>query len=227
MNEGDSVVGGDSPSRAEGEEWPTCVHCQREMGFVMQIHLTEELVSVLMGVKSGLFQFWNCWYCLPGGEAYADARDLLTFEMSEGKSVPYGSSRLLARWTEGGGNNTGPRYPSEQNLLFLKKLLPEAVLSLPHPFDEQFTTLEDDERDAYWDAARPYLNEDTLCQIGGYPAWMQDGRWPRRPATGRPADFILALGTGDTDVLWGDTGFYYFFAEQGKLAEPFVLEQTL
>lgn len=50
---------------------------------------------------------------------------------------------------------------------------------------------------------------------------------PRDLNTGQPTVFAVALGTGDTGVMWGDTEFYYFFAStNGDLSEPFVLEQT-
>lgn len=224
VERGESFIGGNAPHRGEEETWPVCPGCAREMGFVMQVHLTDELVATVPHLKRGTFQFWNCWYCVPEGDAYGDARQLRRFDKT---FVSYGSSSQVARWFEGQQVEGGPLKDVEQNLPFLKRLTQEPYLSLPHPFDDLLNDWESEEREHYWEAMGKHINEDTICQVGGYPTWLQDGVTPLEPNTGQATDFVLALGTGDTDVIWGDTGFYYFFAMEGDLSEPFVLEQTL
>jgi uncharacterized protein YwqG len=221
----ESFLGGDSPYRAEGQPWPSCPHCKRELGFVMQVMLTQEVVENIPNMKPGTFQFWNCWYCVPKGDAYADARELQTFDTD---FLPFGASRSIVRWFEDQNLGFGPPHKSEQNLPFLKVLTPEPFLSLPAYFDERFQVEEwsEDELSDYDDAFMDALNSETISQVGGYPSWIQDGVQPKNPAADKNAEFVIALGTGDTDVFWGDTGFYYFFAADGDLAEPFVLEQT-
>ncbi|WP_216318119.1 DUF1963 domain-containing protein [Deinococcus aestuarii] len=227
IQEGDSFLGGNAPYLPEGEAWPTCPHCTREMGFVMQVNLAP-FVGVLKFVQPGTFQFWNCWYCLPSGDAYADARQLRTHSKSyRADFISYGSSSHLARWYVGKALSLGTAHGAEQNYSGPILLSPEPYLSLPHPFDDGLDGWDSEEIDVYWEVSDQYWNRETISQVGGYPSWMQDGTTPRDPTTGEPTAFALALGTGDTGVIWGDTGFYYFFASNnGDLSEPFVLEQT-
>lgn len=189
----------------------------------MQVNLAP-FVGVLKGVRPGTFQFWNCWYCVPSGDAHADARQLRTYQDG---FTSYGSSRHLARWYAGETLGNGKVHTTEQNYSGPVLLRPEPFLSLPQPFDEGLTDWTQEEANAYWDALDQQWNRESITQVGGYPSWVQGSTTPLDPTTGQPSVFVLALGTGDTGVMWGDTGFYYFFVPtNGDLSEPFVLEQT-
>lgn len=169
VQEGESFLGGDAPYLPESEAWPTCPHCAREMGFVVQVNLAP-FVGVLKGVRPGTFQFWNCWYCVPSGDAHADARQLRTYQ--DGFKT-YGPSRHLARWYVGETLGSGKIHTTEQNHSGPVLLRPEPFLSLPEPFNEDMSDWMEEESRVYADAFYQHWNGETITQVGGYPSWSK------------------------------------------------------
>ena len=72
----------------------------------------------------------------------------------------------------------------------------------------------------------PTGDYDHISHLGGYPVWIQDDATPKCPACGNRASLVVAIGSDDTDLLWGDSGYWYIFACK-KTAECRGLEKPL
>jgi hypothetical protein len=64
-----------------------------------------------------------------------------------------------------------------------------------------------------------------ISRIGGYPPWVQsEDDMPQCPVCGAWAEFVGAIGSGDTGLIWGDSGYWYFFACKANCGMPWVGE---
>jgi hypothetical protein len=77
-----------------------------------------------------------------------------------------------------------------------------------------------------------YLEATLLSRVGGYPPWVQhEDDTPQCPVCGAWAEFVGAIGSHDTGLLWGDTGYWYIFACRQTpacrgLADPLMVLHT-
>jgi hypothetical protein len=108
----------------------------------------------------------------------------------------------------------------------LSRAVIEPMLSVPAASDPRSAvhacrdnwsfTDDDDERCRFWWV---YNGNPSFCieqpmvsRVGGHPPWIQG---PEEPdpcrECGAPLVFVGALGGSDTDILYGDSGYFYFF----------------
>jgi hypothetical protein len=77
-----------------------------------------------------------------------------------------------------------------------------------------------------------YLEGELVSRVGGYPPWVQhEDDTPRCPVCGAWAAFVGAIGSDDTGLMWGDSGYWYFFACRETpvcrgLADPMMVLHT-
>jgi hypothetical protein len=116
---------------------------------------------------------------------------------------------------------------------------PTAVLSTPnwsdaeHPLAEIDPCPEDDYDCYHFEISTSVIpTKHEISQLGGYPVWVQGDHTPLCPICGRRSLFVAAIGSHDTDVIWGDSGYWYFFAcnvtdECFGLAKPLMVYDCL
>jgi hypothetical protein len=57
------------------------------------------------------------------------------------------------------------------------------------------------------------LENEKMSRVGGYPPWVQfRDETPNCPICETRAEFVGAIGSEDTNLIWGDSGYWYFFA---------------
>jgi uncharacterized protein YwqG len=213
-------VGGTTPYVPLDDGWPLCDGCGRPLEFIWQINFSEFQGHTFAG--QGLFQFFYCWDCFP-----------LPPDTDEG---------LACRWYSDINRSAAqaecpyqPRYKPFQVSI-------EPFLSVPGKFSPE-NPIPDDVQDemvspedgrlwaVYSFTPEFYLEKELISRVGGYAPWVQfNDETPTCPACGNRAEFVAAIGSDDTDLLWGDSGYWYFFAckatpECQGLAAPLMASQ--
>lgn len=215
---------GDSPYVPIDIGWPNCDHCGQPLTFMWQINFREFSRSRMIE-EQGLFQFFYCWKCFPlpmRDDLLQDAKTkweempgLLATSIQQHEGICY-------RWYPDFDNELAKgilqvKCPNAEAIYSPPMCCrPKAILSLPdmladnNPIPEESAKLMKADSDAY--KFTQDQESDEISQLGGYPEWIQDDDTPACPVCGRPSVLVGALGSGDTDVTWGDSGYWYIFA---------------
>jgi uncharacterized protein YwqG len=194
-------IKGFNPFVPEEKGWPCCSKCKRPLYFVCQINFTDFL-SQVVSFNKGLFQFFYCWDCMPmpnndfGLETrwYPDF-DLVTAQTVVQANCPHSEDELEA-------------YAS---LAF--EFIP--FLSLPSDRSKENPIPDDVKFQAKYNFINGlYLEDKMISRIGGYPPWFQpiSEQDYLCSVCGSLVEFVLAIGSDDTDIVWYDSGYWYFFA---------------
>lgn len=224
-------IGGNTPFAPVKDGWPECGKCGKPLEFVWQIDFAD-FGGAAVFEDHGLFQFFYCWECFP-----LPPED--EFGYASRWYPDFGAERLHGiplldapyKLTEAFHGEIGP-YDVD--------IVP--FLSIPDMMDEQNPIPEkerrkkvDDGNDDLWDVYDYLIDDlyegDEISRVGGYPAWIQYDHTPNCPVCGKRTEFVGAIGSDDTDLLWGDSGYWYFFAcrateECYGLAKPFMRSQS-
>jgi uncharacterized protein YwqG len=205
-------IGGTTPFAPVEDGWPSCGRCAEPLGFVWQVDFADSH-GIGAFADRGLFQFFYCWGCfaMPSYDEFGWAcRWYPDFDAQQMQSAaqldaPYGSEDAAGR--------VGP---------FGVELVP--FLSVPGKFSDenpiprdaqnQMVSEEDGRLWAVYSFTEGFYLEDAMIsRVGGYPPWVQfRDETPDCPVCGARAEFVAAIGSDETDLVWGDSGYWYFFA---------------
>ncbi|MFL5733185.1 MAG: DUF1963 domain-containing protein [Chloroflexia bacterium] len=220
---------GTTPYVPASEGWPRCEKCGRLLEFVCQINFAE-FVGSGMFAEGGLFQFFYCWECFPISDK----------EIAEGAAL---RCRWYPQFDERAAEGTEQADYLVTDDMLLYSPTPMRVnltpfLSFPdlfnsdHPLAHMELDLDEDAGEDAFDVERSLLpTRDYISQLGGYPVWIQSDETPVCPVCGKQAVSVAAIGSDDTQLLWGDSGYWYFFACKATstcegLAKPLMLSQS-
>jgi uncharacterized protein YwqG len=219
---------GTTPYVPVSEGWPHCDKCGRPLEFVCQFNFAEFAGSGMF-VESGLFQLFYCWECFPISDD----------EIAEGAAL---RCRWYPRFNRREAEDAEhAKYPAGDDTLLCSPtpmhVRPTPFLSFPdlfnsdHPLAQIELDLGVDAGEDEFDVQRSLLpTDDYISQLGGYPVWIQADETPVCPICGKQAAFVAAIGSDDTQLLWGDSGYWYFFACNASdacagLGKPLMLPQ--
>ncbi len=207
-------IGGFTPYVPVDMGWPHCPACGNALNFIWQINFAEFAAATF--TSQGLFQFFYCWSCFPlPGDPYAfDAlcRWYSDFTSNEAELLPQVPCPYVDELPPDQSELARP-YQVER-IPFLS--VPSAV-SLDHPVPQE---LQDQPLNPEGETFYELYNETTglylrecVSQVGGYPNWVQDtDETPHCPICGKRGELVVAVGSDDTSLIWGDTGYWYIFA---------------
>lgn len=205
-------IGGATPFVPAKDGWPICDKCGKPLTFVWQVDFAD-FAGIGSFTDRGLFQFFYCWDCFawPPSEQYGCVRrwypDFAADRMQEVAQVEAPRETIESRRT------VEPCRVDRVPFLSVP-----AVSSPENPIPrEAQNQMVSDEDGRLWSVHSFtegfYLERQLISRIGGYPPWIQyEDDTPDCPACGRRAEFIGAIGSEDTGLLWGDSGYWYFFA---------------
>jgi uncharacterized protein YwqG len=194
----DAKFGG-LPYATQGDQWPVCPTCHRELVFVAQF--VDDRTHTL-------YVFFYCFACLPWGLRAEE------------------NAQWLVRWYPRPSMDTYrtllPSAASEQTVIPSRvsgspvRVLPdwEGIESLSPRASNLCYDLDD---------ARPWeeyaaavhrlgcLNEYATL-IGGYPRWVQDALVTTCEACGSELAFLAQIDSEEAaGLMWGDAGLVYLF----------------
>jgi hypothetical protein len=229
-------IGGFTPYVPVQRGWPHCESCLDPLSFIWQLNFAEFAAATF--ATQGLFQFFYCWRCapLPG---LNDEYDFAT----------------LCRWYPDFRSDVAATV-SQVPCPYLKELTPDQVelakpcqvdiipfLSVPSAVSDDHPIPQEVQVELLNAAGETFYRlynrtpglylRDYLSQVNGYPVWVQDNdETPRCPLCGGRAELVGAVGSDETNLIWGDTGYWYIFACQfteqcGGLNNPLMASQSL
>jgi len=223
-------IGGNTPFVPVEDGWPVCDKCGKPLEFIWQVDFAD-FGGVGTFVNQGLLQFFYCWDCFawPPHETFGYAcrwypdfstRRVQNIAQMEAPSQVAESARGVGPFrvdvvpflsVPGKFCLENPIPKSAQNKIVSKE---EGRLWAIYSFTKGF-----------------YLEDEMISRVGGYPPWVQfEDDTPRCPVCGAWAEFVGAIGSGDTGLIWGDSGYWYFFACRATagchgLARPLMVRQ--
>ena len=223
-------ISGNTPFAPVEDGWPLCDKCEKPLEFVWQIDFAD-FNGIGTFASRGLFQFFYCWDCFalpPQDEFDYACRWYPDFDAQQMQNVvqldaPYQATDTA--WgveplcvdivpflsVPGKFSQENPIPENAQNEMVSKE---DGRLWAVYSFTEGF-----------------YLEGEMISRVGGYPPWVQfHDDTPNCPVCGARAEFVGAIGSDDTDLIWGDSGYWYFFAckataECHGLASPLMASQ--
>jgi uncharacterized protein YwqG len=204
-------IGGSTPFAPIQEGWPLCDSCGKPLEFVWQIDFAD-FKGVGVYAERGLFQFFYCWECFPlppeDDSGYA-CRWYPDFDALLVEDIPQLDTPLQVIESDY-SRSVGPFEVQAVPFLSVPNDMSQ---ELPIPTEALEEIVEDGDtlRQVYGDFVADYI-VDKVSQVGGYPDWIQYDDTPSCPVCERRAEFVAAIGSDDTDLLWGDAGYWYFFA---------------
>lgn len=226
-------IGGLTPYVPEALGWPYCVVCKNPLSFIWQLNFADFRAATF--TPRGLFQFFYCWLCFPLPGSSYDFESLCRWfpdftvdraMMSAQVSCPYLDT-----------------LPPDQLLLnrpYEVQLLP--FLSIPsaesdeNPLNAEIRSricnASGEEFFSMYTHAQDFYLGDCVSQVGGHNDWVQHDETPSCPICGQRAELVGAVGSDDTNLIWGDTGYWYIFACQATercpgLLKTFMVSQCL
>lgn len=222
-------VRGDTPFMPVEEGWPLCDKCGEPMAFVWQIDLSD-FHGVGTLVDRGLFQFFYCWDCFglaPYDEFGYTCRWYPDFDAQDVRNVP----QLDAPYE--GTSAPGEAGPLRVEIEPFLSVPGKYCLENPIPKEALNEMIGDEGRlwSIYSFTEGLYMEQEMISRVGGYPPWVQfEDDTPQCPVCGTYAEFVGAIGGHDTGLIWGDSGYWYFFAcqatpECGGMARPLMVAQ--
>jgi uncharacterized protein YwqG len=206
-----SHLGGNTPFMPADSEWPECDGCEEPLQFVWQIDFAQAGGEGAF-VDLGLFQFFYCWDCFPlvGEDLGLTTRWYPDYDRRKARKVP----QIDSPENEGGDHR---RVVAPRVFRWVPFLSVPSVNAnkLPVPERAMHKVVGDnDERlfDVYASTEEFHLNDREYCQVGGYARWIQFDDTPNCQVCCKPCEFVAAIGSEGTGMLWGDSGYWYFFA---------------
>jgi uncharacterized protein YwqG len=206
-------IGGHTPFAPVEDGWPLCDRCGEPLAFIWQIDFAD-FGGIGACADQGLFQFFYCWDCFgwPQDGFGCASRWYPDFDAQEMRHV----AQLEApRPVREGAWRVGPFGVERVPFLSVPgKFSPENPI--PESTQNERVSEEDGQLWAVYSfTAGLYLEDEMISRVGGYPPWVQfDDDTPTCPVCGAYATFVGAIGSEDTGLIWGDSGYWYFFACQ-------------
>jgi uncharacterized protein YwqG len=203
--------GGVTPFAPVSDGWPCCDRCGCKLHFVWQVNFAhfEGTFS-----ERGLFQFFYCWRCntVPPDTSGFACRWYPDFDPQQVREKPQLSSPYEV--------NMAPYH------LPIGPCIVDVVpfLSVPGKFSKENPIPQDAQNEivskqdgrlwsVYSSTKGFYLEDEMVSRLGGFPPWVQfRDETPQCPVCGMRAEFVGAIGSEDTNLIWGDSGYWYFFA---------------
>lgn len=223
-------ISGNMPFAPAQDGWPLCDACGEPLEFVWQIDFAD-FRGIGTFASQGLFQFFYCWDCnaLPPLDEFGYAcRWYPDFSAHQMQSVPQLEAPPQITETALGVKPLGVDivpFLSVPSKAGPENPIPEDVL-------DEIVSEDDGQLWAVYSFAEGlYLEGEMISRVGGYPPWVQfSDDTPMCPFCGAWAEFVAAIGSDDTGFIWGDSGYWYFFAcrataECRGLAEPLMAHQ--
>jgi uncharacterized protein YwqG len=223
---------GTTPFAPVQDGWPVCGACGKPLEFVGQIDF-EAFRGIGAFAGRGLFQFFYCWKCFPHPpkDNFGFASRWYPNFQAEGMlqvpqlDAPYPPADTAWR--------TGPlRVDIVPFLSVPGKFSPENPIS--REAQNEMVSKEDGRLWSVYSSTKGfYLEGEMISRVGGYPPWVQfRDETPHCPVCNTRAEFVGAIGSDDTHLIWGDSGYWYFFACQATaacrgLASPMMAAQCL
>ena len=205
-------ISGNTPFVPVKDGWPLCDTCEKPLEFVWQIDFAD-FRGIGTFASQGLFQFFYCWDCFalpPQDEFGYVCRWYPDFKAQQMRNVAQLDAPYQTTETAWG---SGP---------FRVDIVP--FLSVPGKFSQEnpipenaqneMVSKEDGRLWAVYSFTKGfYLEGEMISRVGGYPPWVQfHDDTPNCPVCGTRTEFVGAIGSDDTDLIWGDSGYWYFFA---------------
>jgi uncharacterized protein YwqG len=226
-------VCGNTPFAPVEDGWPMCDTCGKPLEFVWQIDFAD-FRGIGAFASQGLFQFFYCWKCFavpPKDEFGYACRWYPDFNAQQMRNVaqldaPYQVPTDMA----------GRVGPLRVDIVPFLSVPGKWSRENPIPVDAQNEMVsKEDGRlwSVYSSTEGFYLEGEMISRVGGYPPWVQfRDETPNCPVCGTRAEFVGAIGSDDTALIWGDSGYWYFFAcratvECHGLASPLMASQCL
>jgi len=223
--------GGVTPFAPIHHGWPRCDKCGEKLHFVWQVNFADFDGSF---TRRGLFQFFYCWRC---------------------NAAPLEGFGYSCRWypefeAQGAGDIPQLDSPYEVNMAsYHLPIGPCAVDVVPFLSVPSIVNPENPIPQAAWydqvgekegelwrvfSSTKEFYQEgEMMSRIGGYPPWIQyQDETPACPVCGKRAEFVGAIGSTGTNLIWGDSGYWYFFACRATpgchgLDKPIMAHQCL
>jgi uncharacterized protein YwqG len=226
-------LGGVTPFVPISKGWPHCDKCGEKLHFVWQVDFAD-FGGAGSFAERGLFQFFYCWRCLavPPDEYGYSCRWYPEFDAEQAGDVlqmdsPYEANIASYHLPIGPCVFDNVRFLSVPSIGSKKNPIPLGALNAPVG----------DEGKSLWEiyyATREFRFEGKMTsRIAGYPPWVQfRDETPACCVCSKRAEFVGAIGSDDTDLIWGDSGYWYFFActatpECHGLHKPLMAHQCL
>ena len=216
-------VGGNTPYAPIRDGWPECDQCGEPLTFVWQVDFADFQGAATFAEK-GLFQFFYCWACfaMPVEDNGYECRWYPDYHVVKAQGV----SQMDA--------------PYEIKDIFEAVAALETTivpfLSVPARSDPKCPISEEAQNEMVGEDGRLwsiydftkgfFIDNEMISRVGGYPPWFQDqDETPNCPICQERMVFVAAIGSDDTGLVWGDSGYWYFFAcnvtkECDGLAKP-------
>jgi uncharacterized protein YwqG len=226
-------LGGITPFAPVQDGWPCCDRCGESLSFVWQVDFAD-FAGVGTFATQGLFQFFYCWKCFatpPDDSGYA-CRWYPDFEAQQALSVP----QLDSPYKVNEAAYHLPIGPCTVDVVPFLSVPGKFSSENPIPQEAQNEMVSEKEGRlwaVYSFTKEFYLESEMISRIGGYPPWVQcHDDTPVCSVCGNRAEFVGAIGSDDTDLIWGDSGYWYFFACKATtgcygLAKPLMAHQCL
>lgn len=193
---------GGAPYAKEGDSWPVCTGCDRDLTFICQFEVGESNGAA----SDGLLVFFYCFECFPWG--------------LEDEDRGAWAVRLYSRPEE-----SRHRAITSDVSSFVQpcRVRTEAVHTLPSPDEEAdeartlFQAFEAVEPDDWWETyeqvgQRVGALSDYRTQLGGHPRWVQADGTQDCGTCGKRLTFVAQIDSeDDAQLMWGDVGLVYLF----------------
>jgi uncharacterized protein YwqG len=205
-------IAGTTPFMPFEMGWPGCTKCGLPLAFVWQIDFADFSGSVTL-VNTGLFQFFYCWECFPmPSDTFGWAcRWFPDFSAEHAQTLPQATCPYATASEE--ADRIGPYEITAVPFLSLPAKF-SLENPIPHETQNEMVGKEEGRFWAVYSFTKGlYLEDEMISRIGGYPPWVQfQDDTPICPICGARMVFVGAVGSDDTDLIWGDSGYWYFFA---------------
>jgi uncharacterized protein YwqG len=181
------------PFLLEGESWPVCGNCGKELQLYLQLDLKTipPAAQERIGLRAGILQLFYCT-----GDCGVDGWEPFSKEHLQ-RVIPPDATAALA-----------PAVPASLQTYFPTKIITgwSEFEDFPSPEEEAaLPEMSDDDYDTYY-VSEPYLNADgdKLC---GWPNWIQGEEYPDCPECGRKMQMVFQLDSWpEAHWMWGDAG---------------------
>lgn len=205
-------VGGTMPFLPVAAGWPVCDKCGEPLDFIWQVDFADFQGAGTFATR-GLFQFFYCWDCFAfpqdGGFGYA-SRWYPDFDAQQMRDeIQLDTPRQVVASPDCIG-------PLNVDCVPFLSVPGKSDAENPIPHETLNTRVGEKGRrlwSVYSFTEGLYLEKQLISRIGGYPPWIQfEDDTPQCPVCGAYATFVGAIGSDDTGLRWGDSGYWYFFA---------------
>ncbi len=222
-------VGGLTPFVPVVDGWPVCKKCQRPLSFIWQVDFAD-FQGVGTYARQGLFQFFYCWECapIPPDDKFGYVcRWYPNFSPQPAEYVallPTPPQLVESEWKVGPFSVEVIPFLSVPGKFAVENPIPEAIQKQMVPREGRPLWA------IYTATAGLHLEDERISRVGGYAPWIQYPAPPKCPVCKKPAEFVAAIGSDDTGLIWRDSGYWYFFACRATarcpgLAKPLMVTQ--